>query len=480
MLEGLEVSEVLLSYVLEDNENKRIDSEYFKKEFLNFFENVPNLNPLSYFVKDGYRVVYENTKIIDPEEGVKNNYPYFLQAADLKTPFINKNNLFYVNETEWLRYPKGRIKKGEILIEVKGKIEKVSIVPDDFPEKTLVSGSLFKITVNDRISKNVLLCYLISKYGMAFKDRYKTNLLISYVSKPDLYRIPIPNFSKEFQLKIDEKFNLIFEYKECSLALYQKAETLLLETLGLKDFQPSTDPINIKSFKESFLATGRLDAEYYQRKYDEIESHIKAQKYDKLSDIVKIKKSIEPGSSVYSDEDGLPFLRVSDYNKFGINEPAKKLNSSFCKENEELIKKLKPKKETILFSKDGSVGTAYMLRNDADFITSGAILHLTVKDNKQVFPEYLTLVLNSNLVQMQAERDAGGSIILHWRVGEIENVVVPIIDYAKQQEIAELVDESFRLKNQSEHLLETAKRAVEIAIEKDENEALKFIESVNA
>ena len=84
-----------------------------------------------------------------------------------------------------------------------------------------------------------------------------------------------------------------------------------------------------------------------------------------------------------------------------------------------------------------------MLRKDEDLITSGAILHLTVKDKTQILPEYLTLVLNSKLVQMQAERDAGGSIILHWRVSEIENVVVPIIDYPIQEQIAALVEESF-------------------------------------
>lgn len=76
---------------------------------------------------------------------------------------------------------------------------------------------------------------------------------------------------------------------------------------------------------------------------------------------------------------------------------------------------------------------------------------------------------------MQAERDAGGSIILHWRVGEIENVVVPIIDFDKQQQIANLIEQSFSLKKQSEYLLEVAKKAVEIAIEKDEEIALSFI-----
>jgi hypothetical protein len=239
---------------------------------------------------------------------------------------------------------------------------------------------------------------------------------------------------------------------------------LLLETIGIKDFQPSQESKNIKSFSESFLATGRLDAEYYQPKYEEIISKIKQQKYDLLGNLVSIKKSVEPGSDAYSDE-GLPFLRVADYNKFGISSPEKKLSESFCRDNQVLIESLKPKKETILFSKDGSVGTAYMLCEDADLITSGAILHLTVK-NKKVLPEYLTLALNSKAVQQQAERDAGGSIILHWRLNEIEKAVVPVVDIQIQQQIAALVEKSFYLRRESEKLLREAKDMVEKEIEK--------------
>jgi restriction endonuclease S subunit len=171
------------------------------------------------------------------------------------------------------------------------------------------------------------------------------------------------------------------------------------------------------------------------------------------------------GFDVYSDE-GLPFMRVSDYNKFGISELEKKLADSFCKDNQNLIEKLKPKIETILFSKDGSVGIAYMLREDGDFVTSGALLHLKVKDKKRLLPEYLTLVLNSQVVQMQAERDAGGSIILHWHIGEIEQVVVPVVDYEIQQQIAALVEKSFYLCGESERLLKEAKVMGEKEIEK--------------
>ena len=216
-------------------------------------------------------------------------------------------------------------------------------------------------------------------------------------------------------------------------------------------------------------------AEYYQKKYEQIVSLISSLPHNTLNNIVQMAKSIEPGSKHYSEEEGLPFYRVSDYSKFGLSKPDKMLTNSFVTDNKTMIDELMPKEGTILFSKDGSVGTAYLLREDLDGITSGAILHLKVKNNKEILPEYLTLALNSKLVQMQAERDAGGSIILHWRKEEIEQVVVPIIDFKKQEQIAELVEESFKLKSESERLLEVAKKAVEIAIETDEKTAIKFI-----
>jgi len=77
---------------------------------------------------------------------------------------------------------------------------------------------------------------------------------------------------------------------------------------------------------------------------------------------------------------------------------------------------------------------------------------------------------------MQAERDVGGSIILHWRIEEIKNTLIPVADIESQRKISTLIEQSFMLKAQSEDLLGAAKRTVEIAIEQDEKAALKFLE----
>ena len=333
-----------------------------------------------------------------------------------------------------------------------------------------------KVTLKNGINPYIVSTFLNSHHGQNQINRFKTITGQPNINMSLIKSLLIPSFSEKIANSIEQVIRDSETKREGSFNKYEQAEQLLLQEIGLENFTPSKEPVNVKSFQESFGNSARLDAEYYQVKYEEVVEHIKSADYERLTNLVKINKSIEPGSKNYTDE-GLPFVRVADYDKFGLSTPDKYLTSEFCKKNAELIKKLKPKKETILFSKDGSVGTAYMLRKNADFITSGAILHLTIKDKTKIIPEYLTLALNSKLVQMQAERDAGGSVILHWRVSEIENVVVPIINIDKQEEIAELVEESFKLKKQSEHLLEVAKTAVETAIEQDEKTAMKYIKT---
>ncbi|HOI97983.1 MAG TPA: hypothetical protein PLA19_05800, partial [Candidatus Pacearchaeota archaeon] len=92
-----------------------------------------------------------------------------------------------------------------------------------------------------------------------------------------------------------------------------------------------------------------------------------------------------------------------------------------------------------------------------------------------ILPEYLTLVLNSAIVQKQIERDSGGSVINHWRPDQVKATLIPILGDEKQKEIKQLIAESFKCRKLSKALLEIAKRGVEIAIETDEVAAQTWI-----
>lgn len=251
---------------------------------------------------------------------------------------------------------------------------------------------------------------------------------------------------------------------EESTYYYRLAEWTLLQELYVEAWvTTSTASYSIKNYSVC-KSSGRLDAEYYHPKYDALFAQLSKYECDTIKDIAHIKKSVEPGSEAYQNS-GIPFVRVSDVSKFGISEPNIYLSPSDFNLNE-----LRPKKDTILLSKDGSVGIAYKVEEDMDCITSGALLHLLVF-NEDYIPDYLTLVLNSIVVQMQAERDSNGAIIQHWKPSEIEQVIIPKLPKPIQETISAKIQESFALKAESKRLLDEAKMMVdrEIEVEKRKN-----------
>jgi len=362
-------------------------------------------------------------------------------------PFqLKDDDNVYMPKSDYDRLEKYALRENDILVSVVGTCGNAALITNkDLPAIYSCKSTVLRAY---GVNSAYLLSYINCKYGRELLLRKERGAIQKGLNLGDLEELPVFTPSNLFQNKIEEVFNNSLVKTSSSKQFYSLAEQTLLEEIGLLDFEPSQEAVNIKSFSDSFATSGRLDAEYYQKKYEQVVEKVMAQPFDTLSELVNISKSIEPGSKHY-DKEGLPFLRVADFSKSGLTKPQKSLSDQFVQDNVDLVNGLKPKRGTILFSKDGTVGTAHHLREDFDGVTSGAILQLKIKDAERVIPEYLTLVLNSELVQKQAERDAGGSIILHWRVSEIESVVVPIIDYKKQQQIAGLIEESFTLKKQS-------------------------------
>lgn len=478
-MEGLEISEI--SFLKLDITKTRLDAEFYQKFYLDIDVKIKQIGKTSLpdiNAKLDCSAFYPS--ITDHYNFEFNGIP-FLRVNEISgglvkitenTAFLPQSVLDKNTSTIAIGYP------GDLIIAKGGNtLAKVGLITSQFPKYAL-SRDIILVRTNkiNNYNKYFLWLFMHSGIGQALLWRTASQTGQPHLTLPSIEEIGLPKYSSVFENTSKDLYKKSVALNTESKICYKKAKILLLEALELSNFKPTEKAVNVKSFSESLGTSGRFDAEYYQLKYEEVISEIQKHEYYSLSQLVDISKSIEPGSSAYS-ESGLPFLRVADYSKQGITEPQKYLNEFYVNENWKKLDELKPKKGTILFSKDGSVGTAYQLTEDFNGITSSAILHLKVKENKtdKILPEYLTLALNSMLVKMQAERDAGGSIILHWRVSEIKDVIVPIIDFDVQQQIADLINQSFKLKKQSEGLLEVAKCAVEIAIEESEEVAMNYI-----
>ena len=289
-----------------------------------------------------------------------------------------------------------------------------------------------------------------------------------------LTEMPIPDSVIAMNAALTEKMGKAAQMREKAVALHRDAESKLLKGIGLDNWRPGGGAWAVKTFSESFGASGRLDAEYHSPKYDQLLDALRRAGCVPLGELADIRKSIEPGSDAYR-ENGIPFLRVADFTKFGFSDPAVFLDPN---EHREILAELGPKKDSVLLTKDGTVGIAFKAEDNMEAITSGAFLHLTVRAKAPVSPDYLALALNSMPVQMQAERDMGGIVIAHWRPDQIRAVLIPLPPPEEQRVLDKLSRESFRLRRESKRILNAAVRAVECAVEKGEKEGLKLLEEL--
>lgn len=471
LLNGLDCREISLSKVLSDRVcDFRLEAEYYSKiyEKLSVNLNKNYLVELSTLVKS--KITTGHTPSMKNEKFYGGNIS-FIKTDNLRDNFIKAPFSDYLSDLGDEKIKNSRLKEFDIITTIIGATYKI------IGRSCLVNTTMLPANINQnialiradikKINPYYLNVYMQSLYGKLYlhwlsRQTEQVNLNCEEVGK-----LKVARFSNLFEESLAELNKKSYKLNIMSNEKYSQAENLLIAELGLENFNPSNEKVSIKTLKESFLKTGRLDSEYYQEKYDRLFEKMSDNNCDKLSNLVTIKKSIEPGSKSYQTN-GVPFIRVQDLTKFGLTD-----TSIYLSENE-FKDCIRPKKDTILISKDGTVGIAYKMNKDEDLITSSAILHLNVKD-KRVLPEYLTLVLNSVVVKMQAEKDAGGSIINHWKMSEIESVIIPIIEKEKQEQICKLLIESENLRIESKSILEKTVKSVEMAIEYGEDKGIAYL-----
>ena len=110
---------------------------------------------------------------------------------------------------------------------------------------------------------------------------------------------------------------------------------------------------------------------------------------------------------------------------------------------------------------------------EENYVESGAFTILDEKTNCKA--EVLQTLLRSNPYQEFIMKFNVKSCYPVVKDEDILNLPIPKLEEKQQNEVVKLVEDSFNLKKQLEHLLEVAKRAIEIAIEEDEEMALEFI-----
>lgn len=452
------------SDVIQSSTTGRFDPEYFNREALRVAALLKGAPSLGSIVKRGYRVVYENTKVIDRSEGDQLCLPYFLQAADIETPYIHSESMACVSESDWNRYPMGHVRRGEVLIEVKGRAEKVAIVPNDFPERTLVTGTCYKLETRGKTDSPFLVAYLTSRPGQVLKNRLKTNLLVSFISKDELYALPLPPVGPEFKKRIAASFVRAQKLQSDSQLMLDEAQSALLEELGLANWTPP-EPLTYQQRAKDVFAAGRCDSDYFAPRVQELIAKLSAQGTT-VGTVAPLRKQY------FKPEAGKPFnyIEISDVTSHG-EAGSTQLDGADA-----------PSRATWHVRKgDVITSTVRPIRGltalippeqDAFVCSSG----FAVLRPKTVPPElllaYLRLPVICELMDLHTTASMYPSI-------SVQNILaLPFLKPTDKgaEKVVSCVQSARAARHRAAELLERAKRAVEIAIEDSEAAALKHLE----
>ena len=436
---------------------KRLDAEYYQPEYLE--------------VEQKLKLINTNT-IDEISESVENfgayslcNYiqwrdsgvPY-LNVQDIKDGYIDFTNTKFIDEKVNKILKKSQVKEGQIIMTMAGTIGNVAVA-HNIPKLVNSNQATAKITLKENFSPYFISIFFNSYYG-------RNQIIREIVSsvQPNIFLFQIKNFKvpvvspakqKEVEKIYKKGLNELKNYR----SFYSQSESLFLKELNLNNFQQDeflSSVVNLKAVQE----VERFDAEYFNSPCNKMLAIINKGKTAELEDLAEMTKGVEPGAEAYQD-DGKLFIRVSSISKDGIIDKDQKYISDDL--YNEYKKDYQPQVEEILLTKDASPGVTCLVREPIEGVVSSGVMRLKLKE--KINPEYLTLVLNSIVGRLQAERDAGGSIIAHWKPEQIKNLVVPILPASTQNKIGDLLLQSYQARKKAKELLEEAKRKVEEMIE---------------
>ena len=110
--------------------------------------------------------------------------------------------------------------------------------------------------------------------GQTYFSRVFKGTARGLISRENFRDIFIPQFSHGFQSLIEELCLKTDSLHEQSSFKYHEAHPLLLAELGLADWQAKHQLTFVKNFSDTERSE-RIDADYFQPKYDEIVNAIK-------------------------------------------------------------------------------------------------------------------------------------------------------------------------------------------------------------
>ena len=412
---------------------------------------------------------YNVKEIFDPKITYLTKQGVVFDLSDVTSYFLHGGKK--VTSSEEVGSAKKIFFQNDVLISrLRPYLKEVSFI--GFNEKLKLASTEFIVLrqKDNRYYPETLFAYLISKEVQNILAWSITGTEHPRFNEDYFLKLPLPAFSEDIHKKIKIIVQSAWKIFLKSLDFYSQAETLFLEELGLNDFKPKYEKTYTANLSSAFSAH-RIDAEYFQPAYEEVDNMWRKTKTSLLSNVADCAVGF-----AFPSEDLVPSERfpVIKMNNLTAGSLVNLREYEGIKDNKKYgnIEHFAVKKGDILIGLTGSLGSvAFYLEERLAYLNQRI---LRVRPQK-ISPEVLLVILRSDIFRKYLERTSLGGVQPNVRPEDAKKFPIPILPHQTQQKIASLVQQSHEARRKAKELLEVAKKAVEIAIEKNEKEALRDI-----
>jgi len=445
---------------------KRLDAEYYKPEYLEIKQRL--LQTKFVYFRDLVKEIIHPKEIKREYEEEKQDY-LFLLAQNVRPLMLDLSEKKFISEEIAKLMPKNLLEKGDILFIRTGAVGDSTVYTGE-PPKVIASAHILIAKPNFRVSPYYLAVFFNTSFGKNLIIRGTYGALQPEILPNYIKNLPIPIFSRDLIIKIEKLFLKSQDLLQESQNLYSQAEDLLLEELGLKDFKPKYEKTYTAKLSDAFSAH-RIDAEYFQPAYEEVIEKIK-QYPNGFSELLQVVENVAPDfdPTKYPNDD-FCYVELADIDSsIGVIHSVNKVKGGKAPSR---ARRLLKEGDVIVSSVEGSLEKVALIdkEHDACLASTGFFQFRPLN----ILPEVLLVLSKTIILQLQLKKRCSGTILTAVPKESLRDIIIPLLPLSIQQEIASLVQQSHEARKKAKELLEIAKRAVEIAIENSEAEALDYI-----
>jgi hypothetical protein len=402
-----------------------------------------------------------------------NNFEYqesgvpFLRCVNIKNGFVSFGDCLYIDEEAHKLLHKSAVSPETVLLTMSGSVGNAAVALPEWSYPINSNQDIAKIRTRD-VNPYYLAAFLGSRYGQLQMERLPVGSVQQHIFLWMIEAMVVARIDPTVEARIGDVIRSAYVQRGRTVAQIARAEGALSATLGLADWSPP-EPLSYSNSVAIVRSAGRLDAEYFAPRIREL--------IDRLGQQGQVLGDVAPSRREKFDA-SLPgvfeYIEISDLTGDGTTSSTRLERTEapsratwHVRPGDVVTSTVRPIRRLSALIEDSQ---------DGFVCSSGFVVLRPERVRPEVLLTYLRLPVFCELMDLHT------SASMYPAISEKDLLRLPFAspDDPTEAAICDAVRKARDARRRAVELIESARRAVEIAIEQDEVAALRFLDKAES